>query len=290
MAQTAASTAYGPIVLAAMEQSFPPSQRVISDPLAYKILPLYMRWMVTACKSKPLRNLFFSSMDKSMPGLRMGFTCRKRYIEDAVRSALESDFEAVVILGAGLDTLAYRIPELAKLPVYEVDLPENIVFKTKRLEAIFGAIPAHVTLTPIDFQQQSLDDVLQAAGYDFSQKTIFVWEAVTQYLTEDAMHSTMQVLSQAAKGSRLMFTYVVGDFIDGSNTYGLDSVYNEFVIKQKLWYFGIRRANVAAYLQQFHWSLLEDVSGAEYVRDYLRPANRMDDITNIERMVLAEKA
>jgi len=121
--------------------------------------------------------------------------------------ATDSQIDAAVILGAGFDTRAYRLPVLAPTPVYEIDLPANIDRKRTRLTKLFGGIPANVTLVPIDVETQDLAD-LANHGYRPERPTFFVWEAVTQYLTEAGVRKTFDFLATAAPGSHLVFTYV----------------------------------------------------------------------------------
>jgi methyltransferase (TIGR00027 family) len=289
MAEPAASTAYGPMVIVAVEQTLPEAQRIIDDHLAYKMLPAYMKLMVKAANFKPLRQMLFNLMDKNMPGIRCTFVSRKRYMNEKILDALDAGIETVVILGAGLDTLAYRIPQLARVQVYEVDLPENIEYKSKQLQTIFGTIPAHVKLVSINFEKQNLEQVLAAHGYSFDQKTIFIWEAVTQYLSETAVRETFRVLSQATTGSRLVFTYVLKDFIDGKNTYGLDSLYQRFRIKEQHWFFGLHPQHVDEFLGNYGWKSLETMDGNDFTNRYLKPIGREETITVIEPAVYAEK-
>lgn len=289
MAETVASTAYGPMVLTALERTLLPSQRIIDDLLAYRMLPSGMKLMVQACHFKPVRQLFVGLMEKSMPGLLAGFVSRKRYINDKMLESLNIGIEAVVILGAGLDTLAYRIPQLASVKVYEVDLPENIHYKERQLKALFGAVPAHVTLVSINFEDQNLNDVLQQAGYSFDYKTAFVWEAVTQYLSESAVRETFQALAKAKSGSRLLFTYVLQEFIDGTNTFGLESLYQRFRIKSDLWKFGLHPEAVGNFIADYGWRVLEQVGANEYSSRYLHPVGRSEPVAVIERIVYALK-
>lgn len=289
MADNVASTAYGPMVLIALERTYPPAQRLLDDPMAFQMLPAYMRFMVNLCGVPFVRQLFFNLMEKSTPGLRAGFPSRKRYITDMLAQTLKTNIETVVILGAGLDTLAYRMPELARLRVYEVDLPENMRYKQQKLEALFGSIPAHVKLVPLDFESQSLETALRQAGYAFDQTAVFVWEAVTQYLTEGAVREVFQVLAKAPADSRLLFSYVLKDFIDGSNTYGLDSLYQRFRVRSQVWRFGLNAQAVPGFIGEYGWRVIEDAGADEFISRYLKPAGRHEAVAAIERMVYAEK-
>lgn len=290
MAETPASTAYGPMVMVALEQFQPPEKRLTDDPRADQMLPLGMRLMIKAMAINPLRRWFLNTFEKSMPGLRNGFVLRKRYINETIKDALNDDFETVVILGAGIDTLSQRLPEQKSVRVYEVDLPENIAFKRKKLNSILGTIPDYLTLIPVDFEHQKLDEALEAQGYSFDQKTVFIWEAVTQYLTEDAVRDVFAVLAKARAGSRLLFTYVRKDFIDGENRYGLETLYQQFRVKNPIWHFGLAPDELDGFLQDYGWKVIEDIGAEAYVTRYLTPAGRNEQLADVERMTYAEKS
>ena len=85
------------------------------------------------------------------------------------------------------------------------------------VERALGAVPASVHLVPVDFERDELMDRLVGHGYSTGARTFFIWEGVTQYLTEDAVRATLTALQGAPAGSLLVFTYVRKDFIDGSN-------------------------------------------------------------------------
>jgi methyltransferase (TIGR00027 family) len=125
--------------------------------------------------------------EKAVPGGWGGFLCRKRYIDDKVTVAI-GEMSSVVILGAGFDTLAYRLPTLADIPVWEVDQPVNIKAKEARLRRLFGEVPAHVKLVAIDFDHEDLGSVLSSHGFSSGNQTFFVWEAVTQSIPDRNRH------------------------------------------------------------------------------------------------------
>ena len=289
MAARASQTAYGPMTVIVAEQYLPENQRLVQDRLAVQILPPALRTFMKSFRWSPLRAWMQNTSEKRARGVWGGVLCRKRYIEDRLRASVSTDLQAVVILGAGLDTLAYRLDALGKLPVFEVDLPENSERKRAALEKLYGSLPAHVTLVPVDFESQDLGELLAAHGYQIGYKTFFVWEAVTQYLTEAGVRKTFDFLAQAKAGSRLVFTYIRQDFINGKERYGLDLLYQNYRVKSQLWRFGFDPNQVASFLGEYAWRELEQVGAQEYTDRYLQPLGRPLAVLEIERAVFAEK-
>jgi len=285
VANQAAQTAFGPMSIVAVEQYYPEGQRLVQDELACQFLPLGLKSLVRLTRWPPARRLLFNLSEKRAQGVWGGVLCRKRYIDEKVLEALSAGITAVVILGAGLDTRAYRLAAPAAMPVFEVDLPENIEYKRAKLEQVYGRVPAHVTLVSVDFERQELESVLASQGYKAEQKTFFVWEAVTQYLTEAGVRKTFGFLAKAGIGSRLVFTYIRKDFIDGRARYGLDTLYQAYRVKGQLWHFGIAPEQVAEFLADYSWRELEQ----EFIAQYLKPSGRALPVMEIERVVYAEK-
>jgi methyltransferase (TIGR00027 family) len=188
-----------------------------------------------------------------------------------------------------MDTLAYRLAALQAVPVFEVDLPENIAYKRTILDKTLGGVPAHITLAPLDFDSQDLASGLASLGYPAGTKSFFIWEAVTQYLSEDGVRKTMIFLAQAKAGSRLVFTYICKDFIDGADRYGIDYLYQAYRVRSQLWRFGLDPKQVGVFLEPFGWNVLEQVGSQEYISRYLQPAGRALPVMEIERAVYAQK-
>jgi methyltransferase (TIGR00027 family) len=247
-----------------------------------------VKFMLRLARWRPARELLINLSENSAPGIWGSMLCRKRYIDDKIQEMIGA-IDALVILGAGLDTRAYRMDDLTTIPVFEVDLPENIAYKRARVQRLYGQLPAHVHLVPIDFERQDLQTVLAGAGYRANQRTFFVWEAVTQYLSEEAVHKTFDFLAKAAPGSRLVFTYVRQDFLDGVNLYGADNLYQRFRVKQQLWRFGMVPEQVAAFLAAYGWREVEQMGSQECAARYIRPSGREIPVSEVERSVYAEK-
>jgi methyltransferase (TIGR00027 family) len=285
----AAQTAFGPMVVVACEQYLPEPQRLTEDGLAIRFLPLGLRLLVRACRWRLARNLLIKASEKRAPGVWGGMRYRKRYIDDKVKDVIERTVDALVILGAGLDTRAYRLAAPAGVHTYEVDLPANVVYKRARLEALYGRVPEQVTLVSVDFETQDLEGVLAANGLRIEVTTMFVWEGVTQYLTEEGVRGTLAFLSKAGSGSRLVFTYIRRDFIDGINLYGGEKLYRQFVLGHRLWHFGIAPEEAGSLLREYGWAEREQAGRREVASMYVEPSGRDIPVSDIERCVYAEK-
>ena len=289
MENRAAKTAWGPMVQVALEQLVPHEQRIVHDAIAFRLMPASLKGLVSLCRMRLTRNGLLNLADRRVPGIRGGILCRKRYVDERMTEALSSGIRSVVILGAGFDTRGYRLPTASSVRVYEVDLPNNIQFKRKALRRLFGYVPSHVKLVEIDFGSQDLEWVLRQAGYPEEERSLHIWEGVTQYLDEPAVLRVFEFLRKASVGSQLVFSYVRRDFIDGKKMYGLDVLYNETRVKKKLWQFGLEPQAIGRYLDQYGWKELEQVGAAEYQERYLRPLGRAMPVMEVERMVHAEK-
>jgi len=282
-----AQTAVGPMVIVAVDQY--EEHPVLRDEVARRFLPGSAKVMVALTRWRPVRRWMVSAMEKKMPGMWASFLCRKRYIDDGLLESTAAGIDAVVILGAGLDSCAYRLPALAGTRVFEVDLPENVERKQALLHKAYGAVPDHVTLVPVDFETQDLGEVLVEHGYDVTGRTFFVWEGVTLYLTEDAVRTTLAFLARTAQGSRLVFTHLPQDFLDGKAFYGSEALYRQYKVKRGLWRFGLDPDRVPDFLAEYGWRVVEQPTGQEFAARYVRPAGRDLPVSELERSVCAEK-
>ena len=135
---------------------------------------------------------------------------RARYAEDALKKTIKQGVKQYVILGAGLDTFAFRKPEMMKhLEVFEVDHPTTQEFKLHRLAELEWEHPAKLHFIPIDFTKESLVTALtSSSSYDPKVKTFFNWLGVTYFLTRDEIFTTLRSIAEVAPaGSILVFNY-----------------------------------------------------------------------------------
>lgn len=143
--------------------------------------------------------------------MRTLFALRNRYAEDELVRTVERGTSQYIILGAGLDSFAYRRPDLLQtLDVYEVDHPASQVWKRERVEELGIRIPARLHHVPIDFERETLTEVLVAGGVNLNAATFFSWLGVTQYLTSAAVLGTLREIAEmAAPGSEIVFQFIV---------------------------------------------------------------------------------
>jgi methyltransferase (TIGR00027 family) len=142
--------------------------------------------------------------------LRAFLAVRSRYAEDEVAAAVERGVRQYVVLGAGLDTFAYRNPfQSAGLHVFEVDHPATQEWKRVRLDEAYIPVPKEMTFAAVDFEKQSLEQGLLAAGFDKQQPAFFSWLGVTPYLSRSAFDATVAFIASMPSGSGVAFDYAV---------------------------------------------------------------------------------
>jgi len=283
------STAYGVASLRAVENLLPEDERLFNDPYSEKLLPPIYKFFVMIMRPPILWNLLMNMREKSTPGVVGGILCRTLYIDDLLIKAIKEGIGAVVNLGAGADSRAFRVPGIENIQYFELDSPEVLKVKRSNINKKIGELPSNLSLVPIDFNSQDLGEELKKAGYDLSSKTFFIWEGVTQYISKEAIDNTLKYVAQAPAGSKIVFTYVLKSFINGSYIPdGLNSLH-KLTLKKKnpLWFCGFDPAEMHEYLSKYSLSLIEDVGHEEYLERYIKPKGRELTVMEIERTVLA---
>jgi len=140
--------------------------------------------------------------------LRTFLAVRSRVAEDALAQAVDAGVRQYVLLGAGLDTFAYRNPFAERgVRVFEVDHPATQAFKRRALAESGIAVPPSVTYVPIDFERQSLAAELGAAGFRAAEPAVYAWLGVVMYLTRPAIDATLSLIAAGARGTTVVFDY-----------------------------------------------------------------------------------
>ena len=142
---------------------------------------------------------------------RASIVARARFIEDLVAEQADNGVTQYVLLGAGLDTLAQRRPELAsRLQIFDIDQPETIAWKRQRLIDLGYNVPDYLHLVPFNFEAgDDWWDALLAAGFDTSKPAVVTSTGVSMYITKQATADTLRRLSQLAPGSSVAMTFLL---------------------------------------------------------------------------------
>jgi methyltransferase (TIGR00027 family) len=174
------------------------AERVFDDPITVRILE--------ATYSDALRHAELERNGGFAMAFRAFLVGRSRYAEDNLRRSFERGLRQYVLLGAGLDTFAYRNP-YKELRVFEVDHPATQEWKRELLGRSGIALPENLTFAPVDFETQALADQLRAAGFDFAAPSFFGWLGVVPYLTIEAFRATVGLIAVLPTGTGVALDY-----------------------------------------------------------------------------------
>jgi methyltransferase (TIGR00027 family) len=170
--------------------------RIFTDPLALRILGVDAERLVREDQQHPSRRR-----------MRVFIAARTRFAEDALAAAVDQGVRQLVILGAGLDTYAYRGGCRDRLRIFEVDQPAMQEWKRQRLADAAIPLPSCLTFAPIDFERETLASGLAATPFNPAEKTFFNWLGVVPYLTEEAIWSTLSFIARLPHGAHVVFDY-----------------------------------------------------------------------------------
>jgi methyltransferase (TIGR00027 family) len=249
----------------------PKARRLFEDPFAPLFLSRGPAAALAVARLPALGALVPWFIDRRWPGARSSGVARTRLIDDALGLALQDHVEQVVLLGAGFDCRALRLPHISQARVFEVDQAATLHRKVERLRRQRAALAErHVVRVALDFKRDALGRALIAAGFRADRRTFFVWEGVTNYLSAAAVDQVLQfVAHESAPKSRILFTYVHRGVIDGTVRFvGWDRVSRMLSRVGERWSFGIDPAQIAGFLAERGLRLIADIGAAEYRARY----------------------
>lgn len=251
----------------ALENSRPADARLFADPFARAFLGARLRLVVALARVPGVGHLVCRFIDRRWPGARTSAVARTRIIDDRVRAAISEGIEQIVLLGAGFDARPYRLRGCERLVVFEVDHPSTLAKKREIVGDVMGSAPSWVRFVPTDFNRDSAETALVAAGYDRNRPTLFIWEGVTHYLTEAAVDRTLRWCSQAVPPSQMVFTYIHRAVLDDPTTFfGTVRLFATLEAAGERWTFGLNPTRLADFLTERGYRLDEDVGAEEYRR------------------------
>jgi len=196
-------TALGVTILRAVHQLFDGSPKLLDDPVAPRLLG---ESVVEKIRSNP--GIFQS---KRLLNLRSHVLLRSRYAEDCLEEAVSQGVTQYVILGAGLDTFAYRQPAWARnLKIMEIDHPASQAAKRDLLNAAGIPLPVNLEFLPVDLETVDLRSCLSQSSLRLHEPVFFSWLGVIVYLTPSAVENTFFSIAEMPENTGVVFSFSSG--------------------------------------------------------------------------------
>jgi methyltransferase (TIGR00027 family) len=259
----------------AIESSRPADQRLFEDRFAPLFLRPVLRFLSAINRWVVLGPVVPWYINSRWPGAMSAGIARTRYIDDLLLRSLAEGVDQIVILGSGFDCRAYRIPGIERTRVFEVDEPNTLDAKRRRLQSVYSILPPHVTFIATDFNQRQLEAAMVQGGYNSTRRTFFIWEGVTNYLTEPAVDSTLRWFGTAAPGSRVVFTYVHRLVLEKPEMFiGADKVCRDLKRTGEPWTFGLAPEEVPTFLAERGLVLVDDCGANDFRSLYFDQTRR----------------
>jgi methyltransferase (TIGR00027 family) len=244
----------------------------------------------TILRVAPLRWLFWRPLLAKVRPISIFIVVRSRYAEDTLQHSVRDGCRQYVILGAGLDSWALRHDEPG-VAVFELDHPATQQWKEARIRARLGALPAHLVLIPVDFERESIADVLGSHGFDPGSKAFVSWLGTICYLTHEAIEEAFASLARVSPpGSRIVFDYFRPQSTMSPADLTLFEVLDEGGTRrgepmQTL----LEAEDMAGILHSAGFRVVEDLSATEIRRRYLAQRSDELDIPGFARLCCAER-
>lgn len=243
-----------------------------TDHIAYVLVPAFFKLIL---KSRWLFRLFSRPFFPS--GMYEYVIARTRYFDAVFVEALEHDFDQIVIFGAGFDSRALRFANLNRgTRVFELDAPTTQREKLKAYQSKKLVIPENLVFIPIDFNKESVADKMAQAGFIAGKKSLFLLEAVTMYLPQDAVESTLRFIKDVSgMGSIIVFDYIYAGVLRKENKYYGERGFSLKTLARvgEEWTFALEEGEVEQFLGRYGFSL-RDHSGKPELEDrYFRDSD-----------------
>jgi methyltransferase (TIGR00027 family) len=261
------------------------------DYMAEYFLPAHFRFFV---RFKKVRANVKRKSDKFTPGIYEYTLARTAFFDSVFVDGLKSDVPQIVLLGAGYDTRPYRFKELNdKTEIFELDIATTQERKKKCLKKSRIEIPGNVSLVSIDFNRESLKEVLEKAGYTDQKKTLFLWEGVAYYLEAESIDATLEFVNRfSSKESSIAFDYAVSISEETINDYYGVKEFVETWSKYRsneIFRFTIDESRIGSFLEQRGLKIVDHMNNEKIEEAYLsaEDGSSTGRITGVFRFVLA---
>lgn len=267
----ASKTAIGAAVHRAAHQVFDAEPKILDDSIVVGLVP---ETLESVLRSDAVR--FHQPNERR---LRANFVLRSRFAEDQLENAARRGLTQYVVLGAGLDTFAYRQPHWAyELTILEIDHPASQHFKIASLGSAGIAVPTNVQFFSIDFDTEGVADRLAQAPLNRAKPLFVSWLGVTQYLTHDAIAATLRAIAAWPAGTELVFTYMADNWtsLDREGRAAIETAEAQSAAKGEPWLSKFSDYETADLLAASGFSRIEPFSIAEAKQRYFR--DRSDNL------------
>ncbi len=221
-----------------------------------------------------LRKAFMGKIAPS--GIYEYVIARTKLLDEIFLDALTRQVHHIVLLGAGMDTRAIRFADrnqgtkIIELDIEKTQRPKIEILKRKQVK-----LPNELVFASIDFNEQSLSDVLVEAGYQNGQQSLFLWEGVTMYLNPEAVDGTLSFIRDSSQsGSQIVFDYVYGSVLRRENSlYGEKEIFDTVSRAGEGWTFGIENGQIDEFLTERGFILMAHYSPANLESKYFQKSD-----------------
>lgn len=285
----ASDTAYIVSKIRALLMCYPKEFRCYTDPVSIKLQSKTYAFALLYFRIPIIRNILTYFLEKRSPGMLGYYFSRFNYFETIVSQAIKNDkIVSVVNLGAGMDSRAYYLDGINLIQYFEVDQEEIIASKKKKLIKLFGKLPDHVIFVPIDFNNQDIKTELKKAGFKPKEKSLFILESVSPYLSSEVNNKIFKFLSNVSSGSKIVFSYISNSFLNGENinNKSLIKVHNSLIRKKKLLKHGFDPNLIEQFLSNNNLKIIEHLGPNETLHTFSISKNFR--AIELERFILAE--
>jgi len=263
------------------------------DYLAESFLPSHFKFFMRFNK---IRNKIRNKLNTFLPGLFEYMIARTIFFDNVFTDALNKNIPQIVLLGAGYDTRAYRFAKLNNATkIIECDIATTQNRKKKCLKKAQIGIPEHVTLVPINFNEELLENVLEKAGYESNRKTLFIWEGVCYYLESESVDATLEFVSHSSPNeSVLAFDYAALISEENINNYYGVKEFAQTMKKHhpnEIFKFAIDETKINSFLEVRGLKMVNHMNAHEIEKSFLLDDNgsTIGPITGLFRFVQASQ-
>ncbi|MDD1685740.1 class I SAM-dependent methyltransferase [Methanoregula sp.] len=282
-------TAEGVALIRATESAKPKDERICYDPYAVRFIrPEILAHFRDIPPEQ--READRAAYDQEFPGQRNSIASRVRFFDDTVRKEIAGGIRQVIILGAGYDSRAYRIEGIRQARVFEIDRAELQDVKKAMVVQIFGSLPSHVTYLPLDLSTSSIFTALIGAGFDRTQRAVVIMEGLLYYLPPPRVRDLLwENACKAEPGSSILFDYLDQSVVDGIHPSAIaQNIRRHVAAVGEPFLFGMPKEGAEAFLSEFGYRIIRNVSNREYLRELFPENARGMETTGLLRFCHAE--